>query len=209
MKTASTLSIPSRQQRNCRAARDYALDRSVPRHGRAKTTRVALGLELAMRHARRGVPMPQGVIAIFCGCTETAIYCARAAQARRPPALPPPDGGRVKSKEQRVKTGPRVSTFRILHPLGAGSGPEPVERPSLFLPPMHPTDKIDQPTEEALQEIAEDLEQIAEEIRGRGMRGHRVGDVAGAGQSLRALARRLERHAGTEPNRLPYYPIRG
>lgn len=57
---------------------------------------------------------------------------------------------------------------------------------------MKPTDLIDQDGENALQEIAEQLEQIAEEIRGRGMRGRRVGDVAYAGPALFALTQRME-----------------
>lgn len=64
---------------------------------------------------------------------------------------------------------------------------------------MKPTDVINQDGEDALQEIAHELEQIAEELRGRGMRGHQVSDVAGSGPALRALTQRVELLTYCEP----------
>jgi hypothetical protein len=57
---------------------------------------------------------------------------------------------------------------------------------------MKLTDKITAEGEEALSEVAHELEQIAEEIRGRGMRGHKVAEVAAAPGALRAQLQRLE-----------------
>lgn len=37
-------------------------------------TRVELGLEIAMRHAKRGYAMPHLTIAEFCGCSKQYIY---------------------------------------------------------------------------------------------------------------------------------------
>lgn len=39
-----------------------------------KHTGVDLGLELAMRHGRRGYSMPHRTIADFCECSKSYIY---------------------------------------------------------------------------------------------------------------------------------------
>lgn len=41
---------------------------------REKKTRIDLGLDLARRQARPGVPMTRREIAAWCGCTDCAIY---------------------------------------------------------------------------------------------------------------------------------------
>lgn len=64
------------QEKNARnnARRKAHRDNEVPMTGKAKTERVALGLELLSMVAIRGVEYTQDEIAAWCGCTTAGIF---------------------------------------------------------------------------------------------------------------------------------------
>lgn len=57
-----------------RRRRGESRDAGVARTGPEKSWRIDLGLELLAMHAQPGVCYTRQQIAIFCGCTDAAIY---------------------------------------------------------------------------------------------------------------------------------------
>jgi hypothetical protein len=66
--------LKGRALARCRARRRIARDEQVPVCGRRKTDRLNLGLALLSYHALPGQSYSNGEIAIWCGCTESAIH---------------------------------------------------------------------------------------------------------------------------------------